>query len=174
MKPLLLLDVDGVLNPTGHPTPDFRRYRCTIGSSVYTVHLNQRHGPRLLELALETGAELVWATTWEQHANEWIAPRIGLPSLPVIGMRPDDRIGGEHGEMFKTRRVAEYVGGRPFVWFDDQVYQEDENYLRARQGTGEFLLIHVPARQGLTSQHLAVAREWLTLTGFSQGPSWEK
>lgn len=169
MKPLLLLDVDGVLNPTGRPTPDFRRYQCTVGSTVYTVHLNYRHGARLLELAVETGAELVWATTWEQHANEWISPRLGLPPLPVIGMRPDDEGASRHGEMFKTRRVAEYVGGRRFVWFDDQVYQEDDDYLRARQGTGDFLLIHVPPEHGLTSRHLAAAREWLTLTGFSQG-----
>ncbi|GAA4533123.1 MULTISPECIES: HAD domain-containing protein [Nonomuraea] len=168
MKPLLLLDVDGVLNPTGRPSPDFRRYRCTIGSTVYTVHLNQRHGTRLMELALETGSELVWATTWEQHANEWIAPRLGLPPLPVIEMAPGEN-GSRHGEMFKTRHVAEYVGDRPFVWFDDQVYQEDEDYLRARQGLGEFLLVHVPGRVGLTSRHLAAAREWLTLTGFSQG-----
>ncbi|MGI5268731.1 HAD domain-containing protein [Nonomuraea sp. CA-218870] len=174
MKPLLLLDVDGVLNPTGRPTPDFRRYRCTVDGTAYTVHLNQRHGARLLELALAAGAELVWATTWEHHANDWIAPRLGLPSLPVIAMGRDDRAVSRHGEMFKTRRVADYVGDRPFVWFDDQVYQEDENYLRARQGLGEFLLIHVPGEVGLTSRHLDVAREWLTLTGFSQGRSWEK
>ncbi len=167
MKPLLLLDVDGVLNPTGRPTPDFRQYRCVVDGYEYTVHLNPRHGPRLMELALRTGAELAWATTWEQHANEWIAPRIGLPTLPVVALGPDR--GSEHGEMFKTRYVAEHVGRRPFVWFDDQVYKEDDEYLRAYQGLSDFLLVHVPAARGLTSEHLAQAREWLTLTGFSQG-----
>lgn len=173
MRPLLLLDVDGVLNPAGRPTPDFRRYRCTIGGAVYTVHLNQRHGTRLLELALETGAELVWATTWEQHANEWIAPRLGLPTLPVIEMGRDDGV-SERGEMFKTRRVAEYVGDRPFVWFDDQVYQEDDEYLRERRGLTDFLLVHVPPNVGLTSAHLDKARQWLTLSGFSRGRGWER
>jgi len=167
VKPLLLLDVDGVLNPTGPPTRGFRRYRCTVDGHVYTVHLNPRHGPRLMELALRTGTELAWATTWEEHANEWISPRLGLPRLPVVALGPD--LGSEKGEMYKTRYVAEYVGNRRFVWFDDQVYQEDERYLRARQGLGEFLLVHVPPEQGLTSEHLAIAREWLTLKGFSQG-----
>ncbi|MEV1173690.1 HAD domain-containing protein [Nonomuraea sp. NPDC049784] len=167
MKPLLLLDVDGVLNPMGRPTPDFRRYRCTIDGEVYIVNLNPRHGRRLLELALSTGSELVWATTWEQHANEWIAPRIGLPSLPVISMNPD--VPSEHGEMFKTPHVAAYAGRRPFVWFDDQVWAEDEEYLRVHQGLDDFLLIHVDPRTGLTSRHLGMAHEWLTLTGFSQG-----
>lgn len=168
MKPLVLLDVDGVLNPTGHPpTLDFRRYQCTVDGHAYTVHLNPRHGPRLLELALRTGAELVWATTWEEHANEWIAPRLGLPRLPVVALGRDRS--SEHGEMFKTRYVADHVGRRPFVWFDDQVYQEDDDYLRAHQGLTDFLLVHVPAARGLTSEHLARASEWLTLTGFSQG-----
>ncbi|MGW0809167.1 HAD domain-containing protein [Nonomuraea sp. NPDC002799] len=167
MKPLLLIDVDGVLNPMGHATPDFRRYRCTVGDEVYTVHLNPRHGRRLLDLALATGSELVWATTWEQHANEWIAPRIGLPALPVISMTHDAP--SEHGEMFKTPHVAAYAGRRPFVWFDDQVWAEDEEYLRVHQGLDDFLLIHVDPRQGLTSRHLGMAHEWLTLTGFSQG-----
>ncbi|MEO3799475.1 HAD domain-containing protein [Nonomuraea sp. B1E8] len=167
MKPLLLLDVDGVLNPMGRPTPGYRRYRCTIGGEVYTVHLNPRHGRRLLDLAIATGSELAWATTWEQHANDWIAPRIGLPSLPVIPLTTDPP--SEHGEMFKTPHVAAYAGRRPFVWFDDQVWAEDENYLRVRQGLTDFLLIHVDPMRGLTSRHLGMAEEWLTLTGFSQG-----
>ncbi|MFI9594478.1 HAD domain-containing protein [Nonomuraea sp. NPDC052265] len=169
MKPLLLLDVDGVLNPMGIPTSDYRRYRCTIGTEVYTVHLDPRHGRRLLDLALSTGAELVWATTWEHHANEWIAPRIGLPALPVITM-DHDRPRTEHGEMFKTPHVAAYAGRRPFVWFDDQVWAQDEEYLRVHQGLENFLLIHVDPRHGLTREHLGMAHEWLTLTGFSQGP----
>jgi hypothetical protein len=169
VRPLLLIDVDGVLNPFSRPTPDFRRYHCTVGDQVYTVQLNARHGTRLLELALVTGAELVWATTWEEHANEWIGPRLGLPPLPVIPMGPGSDQGGLYGEMFKTPHVAAYVGRRPFVWFDDQVWLEDEEYLRGTQGLDDFLLIHVDPRTGLTSQHLAQAHEWLTLSGFSQG-----
>ncbi|MEV4569292.1 HAD domain-containing protein [Nonomuraea sp. NPDC049419] len=169
MKPLLLLDVDGVLNPMCRPSPDFRPYRCTIGAEVYTVYLNPRHGRRLLELALATGSELAWATTWEHHANEWIAPRVGLPSLPVIAVPPDTPP-SEHGEMFKTPHVAAYAGRRPFVWFDDQVWAEDEEYLRVHQGLTDFLLVHVDPARGLTSRDLGMAQEWLTLSGFSQGP----
>jgi hypothetical protein len=168
VKPLLLLDVDGVLNPMGPPAAGYRRYRCTIGAEVYTVHLNPAHGRRLLELALNTGSELVWATTWEHHANDWIAPRIGLPTLPVIPMSPGAP--SEHGEMFKTPHVAGYVGRRPFVWFDDQVWAEDEEYLRVHQGLENFLLVHVDPAEGLTSRHLGMAQKWLTLSGFSQGP----
>ncbi|MCK2214852.1 HAD domain-containing protein [Actinomadura sp. ATCC 31491] len=169
MKPLLLLDVDGVLNPIGRPAPGYRQFRCLIDDETYVVHLDPRHGPRLLGLAAATGAELVWATTWEHHANDWIAPRIGLPSLPVIGVNAAAGPVSEHGEMFKTPHVAAYAGRRPFVWFDDQVWAEDEEYLRVHQGLGDFLLVHVDPARGLTSRHLGMAHEWLTLTGFSQG-----
>ncbi|MEU7003070.1 HAD domain-containing protein [Nonomuraea sp. NPDC046570] len=166
-RSLLLVDVDGVLNPFGRPTPDFRRYRCEVIGETYTVHLNARHGARLLDLALRTRAELVWATTWEDAANEWIAPRLGLPQLPVIPMGPP-RL-SETEEMFKTPYVADYVRGRPFVWFDDQTRDADEDYLRKHQGVGDFLLVHVDPERGLTGEHLAMAHDWLTLSGFSQG-----
>ncbi|WP_084964677.1 HAD domain-containing protein [Thermoactinospora rubra] len=165
-RPLVLVDVDGVLNPLA-ARPGFRRYQCAIRDETYTVRLNEAHGTWLMELALSARAELVWATTWEEAANEWIAPRIGLPPLPVIPMAPD--LPCELGEMFKTPHVAEYVAGRPFVWFDDQVFEEDEKYLGARRGIGPFLLINVDPRLGLTREHIECAREWLTLSGFSQG-----
>ncbi|QYC38237.1 hypothetical protein Nocox_03035 [Nonomuraea coxensis DSM 45129] len=170
MRPLLLLDVDGVLNPIGRPHPGYRRYRCVVEGETYVVHLDPGHGRRLLDLAEGTGAELVWATTWEHHANEWIAPRIGLPSLPVVTVNTGTAPVSERGEMFKTPAVAAYAGRRPFVWFDDQVWAEDEEYLRVHQGVGDFLLVQVAPKGGLTSDHLGMAREWLTLTGFSQGP----
>ncbi|MFD1930837.1 MULTISPECIES: HAD domain-containing protein [Nonomuraea] len=172
MKPLLLVDVDGVLNPFGRPNGDFRRYLCTIGADSYTVHLNVRHGARLMELALKTRSELVWATTWEHSANEWIAPRVGLPRLPVVPMEP--KRPSERGESFKTPCVADYVDRRPFVWFDDHLWAADEEYLRAHQGVDDFLLVPVDPRHGLTMRHLAAAERWLTLSGFNQGRGQER
>jgi hypothetical protein len=161
-KPLLLLDVDGVLNPMRRTSPRFRRHNCVVDGEVYTVLLNVRHGSQLLTLAKETESELVWATTWEEHANQEIAPRVGLPSLPVITLNRDS--GSRCGEGVKTRAVADYVKGRPFVWFDDGLSGADEDYLTGHEGVGDFLLVHVDPRSGLSDDHLAEAREWLTRT----------
>ena len=157
--PLLLLDVDGVLNPLGRRTRGYRRYEVTLDDETYTVFLDRRHGAKLLALAEETGAELVWATTWEHRANEWIAPRVGLPSLPVIELRDDSPV--TSGEMFKTPHVAGYVRGRPFVWFDDALWAGDQRYLEAHPDVGDFLLVEVDQRAGLTDDHLDLARAWL-------------
>jgi len=44
----------------------------------------QMQGPALAALP----CTLVWATTWQQDANTEIAPRIGLPHLPVSWPEP--------------------------------------------------------------------------------------
>ncbi|GII36320.1 HAD domain-containing protein [Planotetraspora phitsanulokensis] len=159
-KPLLLLDVDGVLNPSRRSSLRYRRHICVVDGGLYKLLLDRRHGPQLLSLARDTGAELVWATTWEEHANVEIAPRVGLPRLPVIRVTGDPV--SKAGEHFKTGAVADYVDGRPFVWFDDGLTTADHDYLRAHEGVDDFLLVHVDARHGLGEDHLTQAREWLS------------
>lgn len=155
---LLLLDVDGVLNPWYKPGPHWQVHQAVSGSGSYRVVLNPDHGAMLLQFAAETGAELVWATTWEHHANREIGPRIGLPELPVIEVDAGPDVPGVHP---KTPPVAEYVKGRPFVWFDDDLERSDSEYLKAHEGVGEFLIVHIGPRKGLTEKHLEMAAAWL-------------
>ena len=93
MKPLLLMDVDGPMNPFRAPwfaqrTPadGYEFHELTPeGDQTYSVALNPRHGVRLLELA--SIYDLVWASTWGADANRLIAPILGLPTdLPVISL----------------------------------------------------------------------------------------
>jgi hypothetical protein len=158
-RPLVLLDVDGVLNPARRHSLWLRHHECVLDGQTYRILLNARHGRKLAALARDTGAELAWATTWEQHANNEISPRIGLPPLPVIKVNSDP--GTRAGEHFKTRHVAEYVARRPFVWFDDSLAAPDWQYLKDHPGVDEFLLVDVDPRTGLTDGHLAQARAWL-------------
>ncbi|MEO3863748.1 HAD domain-containing protein [Acrocarpospora sp. B8E8] len=160
MTPMVLLDVDGVLNPSRRSSLAWRRYTGIVDGEPYKILLDPRHGPQLLTMARECGAELVWATTWEEQANDEISPRIGLPRLPVIPI--GDYLSSSGGEHFKTGAVAAYVQRRPFVWFDDMLDSADQEYLSNHPGVGDFLLIHVDARFGLTDTHLAQAREWLS------------
>ncbi|MBO3750719.1 hypothetical protein J5X84_31970 [Streptosporangiaceae bacterium NEAU-GS5] len=148
--PLALIDVDGVLNPFRR-SRGFRRHEVAVGGETYRLNLNRRHGRALLALAHDTDAQLVWATTWEDKANEEIGPRIGLPNLPVI----------EVGREPKAYAVAAYVKGRPFVWFDDAHQPADQQYLAEHPGVGEFLLVKVDPGVGLTGAHLDQARAWL-------------
>lgn len=158
-RPLVLLDVDGVLNPARRTTLRHRRHDIVLDGRTFRVLLSARQGRGLLALAEATGAELVWATTWEDHANTEIGPRLGLPPLPVIAVNGDP--GSRAGEHFKTRHVAEYVAGRPFVWFDDSLGIADWEYLKDHPGVGDFLLVEVDPQDGLTDGAMAHAGEWL-------------
>ena len=137
MKPIVLIDVDGPLNPyaTLYPQgPDgYVSHRMKPKGFEYgkglKVLLNPLHGPLFLSLE----AELVWATMWEDDANKWISPHIGLPELDFI---PWTDYYHEYSSnlYFKTRRIAEWMNanrpGQPFIWIDDECKQDDLDYLR--------------------------------------------
>ena len=55
---------------------------------------------------------LTWATTWMADANELVAPRLGLPELPVVDF-PDDEE-PPRGQHRKKRLLTRWAAGRPF------------------------------------------------------------
>ena len=158
-KPLVLVDVDGVLNPFVKQGKEWLRHQAMCGGTTYNVLLNAEHGAKLLALAEETGAELVWATTWEHDANTAIGPLVGLPKLPVIEVLKGDE--APFGVCFKSPAVANYVNGRPFVWFDDDLGRADRLWFNDHPNVGEFRLIHIGSKRGITDKHIQQARAWL-------------
>mgnify|MGYP001056017370 CR=1 FL=1 len=164
MRPLILIDVDGVLNRLGRKRGVDRPWFQAEGmcdGETYPLVLNAQHGPKLLQLAEDTGAELVWATTWQEEANTQIAPLVGLPTLPAIDVERHRQLLGSDipGVCRKTPYVAEYVGDRPFVWFDDDTTKWDQDYLSERCG-GPFRLVYVDRWDGLTDLDFADATRW--------------
>src|SRR5690606_25793675 len=167
-RPLVLLDVDGVLIALAlQPGPAWERHTCHSCNGNYRVRHNPAHRPTLLKLAEETGAELVWATTWCDDANREIGPKIGLPELPVI-----DVLSGKDEPWVnaKVPPVADYVNGRPFVWLDDDLNDDDHAYLRRHEGVGEFLIVDVAPRSGLSAYHVQQAADWLASLATPSSP----
>ncbi|MEV6160868.1 hypothetical protein AB0L71_02890 [Streptomyces sp. NPDC052052] len=165
MKPLLLIDIDGPLNPYAA----LMLRRVPVGYALYLtrpagwdygsplpVLLNPDHGRSLLALAGRY--ELVWATTWKDEANRWIGPRLGLPPLPYIDWpsMPDDAPAGTY---WKTRYVVEYAAGRPFAWVDDEVTEQDREWVR-EQGAAEALLLWIDPRTGLLADDFEELAAW--------------
>ncbi|MCO8269775.1 HAD domain-containing protein [Actinoplanes sp. TRM 88003] len=147
--PLLFLDVDGTLLP-------FRdRGRAGAGSAnPLPARLDPADGARLLAL----GCELVWATTWNDAANEELAPRLGLPELPVVAW-PDVPVRGLH---WKTTALMRWAGGRPFAWLDDEISDVDQWWV-AGQYPAPALLRRVDAGSGLGKTDYAAVRDWVPL-----------
>jgi hypothetical protein len=180
MTGLLLLDVDGPLNPYAakpHRRPaGYETFRLTSRGRWYggrdvrrhrglRVWLRREHGPWLLALAERTGLELVWATTWEHQANEHIGPSIGLPPLPVVEFPDRDPVRGWAPDSgWKWRAVLGHAAGRPLAWLDDEHDDPAHGALReefdlGRQGIPT-LLCHVDPRRGLGADHVERVAAW--------------
>ncbi|WSK07551.1 HAD domain-containing protein [Kitasatospora sp. NBC_01300] len=152
-KPLLFLDVDGVLNPVcPHPDAGFDTH--TLFG--YSVLLSARHGAWLRELA--GTYELVWATTWEEHANTHIAPAIGLPALPLVRFTGDVPQPGDPRvplmELLSARKWApllRYAAGRPFAWVDDVI---PPRLVRNSLWRRDRLLLPIDPGPGLERRHV--------------------
>ncbi|GLZ11669.1 hypothetical protein Acsp04_19040 [Actinomadura sp. NBRC 104425] len=156
-RPLLFLDVDGPLLPFGQP-PRHGSWDTTPDSHL--TRLSSEVGRRLAALP----CALVWATTWEDAANTEIAPRLGLPQLPVVHW-PDtldehEREDRWFGLSWKTRPLVNWAAGRPFIWVDDEMTDADRDWVSTHH-SGPALLHHVAASRGLTDEDFAALEEWL-------------
>ncbi|AXH66237.1 hypothetical protein SEA_SATIS_76 [Streptomyces phage Satis] len=176
MKPLLLLDIDGPLNPWAanpnrrpegygthrlnpvdqHGVPWTRIHRKPL-----RVWLKEAHGSQILELA--DLFELVWASTWGPEANRMIGPAIGLPELAYVDFWAENKNPGEpervNGVYWKVPLLTAYAAGRPFAWVDDEVEDADREYVAAHH-QGPALLHHVSPRLGLLEPDFKALAAW--------------
>jgi hypothetical protein len=153
---LILLDVDGVLNPL-RGASGFTLHHIQVRDNTYPVRLNPEHGPMLRAFAEEVGAELVWATTWEGAANTMIAPLIGLSELRVMKL-PTNPTREVFNEKFAS--APAFCGDADWVWFEDVVYSADTKWLKTHPGLGRFRVVQVSSHTGLSEKHLKQARRF--------------
>jgi hypothetical protein len=167
-RPLLFLDVDGPLIPFGAGPGRSRKESPEVSGNPLLARLDPEHGRRLLALP----CDLVWATTWLEDANTEIAPRIGLPELPVLDWSdsPADEE-DDDGLHWKTRGLVEWAAGRSFVWVDDEIGAMDRAWVSAHH-RAPALLHHVDHRLGLTGEDFDVITRWLTREEEDPCPDW--
>ncbi|MFI8769655.1 hypothetical protein ACIGN6_32750 [Streptomyces sp. NPDC053792] len=154
LRPLLFLDVDGPLIPFGAESGGYPTYPPAPPPAVSPLlaRLDPAQGPRLAALPYD----LVWATTWEEDANTWVAPRLGLPDLPLLPWTDEPEEPGVH---WKTPALVAWAAGRPFVWVDDEIGAADRAWIAAHH-PGPALLHRVDARRGLGVADFEALAAW--------------
>ena len=157
-RPLLLIDVDGVISLFGfdpaHPPPG--RWQMVDGVAHF---LSADAGAYLARLAARF--ELVWCTGWEEKANDYLPLALGLPDpLPFLSFGSATPIPQGH---WKLTAIDAYAGAdRPLAWVDDAHDERCRTWAAARPGPT--LLIATDPARGLTTEHVE------KLLGWAQAP----
>jgi hypothetical protein len=153
-KPLLLIDVDGVISLFGFdPTrPPGGRFQLVDGIAHF---LSASAGGHLRQLSDEF--ELAWCTGWEEKANEYLPFALGLPGpLPHVIFDPCERPAGAH---WKLVGIEAHVDPRRAVaWVDDAHDERCSAWAAGR--AGPTLLVTTDPAVGITDDHVAQLLAW--------------
>ena len=154
-KPILFVDVDGVISLFG--------FAPGVGELPGPLHwidgvahcIPPAVGGRLVRLAEDF--ELVWATGWEERANEHLPYLLELPfrDLPCLTFDGRAVFGSSH---WKLEAIDKYARGRPAAWLDDNLDERAEAWAKGRREPT--LLVLTEAALGITDEHVKRLLEW--------------
>jgi hypothetical protein len=165
--PVLLLDVDGVLNamrwelPPGWEQGTFNGYVLSWDPGI-TARLRGLH---------ESGrVEIQWLTTWATNADRLLAEPLGLPRglrERSGGRTAPTGFAGRHGgrsgwwKLAAAREVAEQEPGRRIVWIDDDLAEQATETAKWLSAHPHVLVVAPDVFTGLTHAQLDAVEAWL-------------
>ena len=167
MRPLLLLDVDGVLN-----CPDGKRRRerlegCGRRSRSWPGGVccaSRGFCPTDFTRAFMAWAwrhfEVRWMTAWGDHGNA-IARWAGLRRRPAAADPKDRRQDADNGYTYKfaaAKRLA--CVSRPVVWIEDGISADELAWVRDRDN---WLYVETDPFQGVTVRQCVMIWRWVEL-----------
>ena len=158
------MDVDGVISLFGFregyglASGDVPFGACPPGSlhSINGVmhYIASDCGGRLVRLAERY--ELVWASGWEEAANDYLPHLLQLPGqLPYLTFDGRVAAGSAH---WKVDAINEYAGERPAAWIDDNIDETCAAWAEGR--TAPTLIVETSPSVGLTDEHVAQLLAW--------------
>ena len=172
-KPLLLVDIDGVVSLFGTPDDSVgeragaaeHEIRGTFHAIDGIPHfLSSTAAGHLLRL--RDSFELVWASGWEEKANEHLPRLLGLPGpLPFLRFARRPESGSPTRAHWKLEAIDSYAGDRPLAWIDDAFNPACHEWAHARRAP-TLLVSTLPAR-GLTQAEARELLRWAAPTRAS-------
>jgi len=151
-RPILFLNVDGVIavHPESEELPLGEWYE--LGSSRAYVPDQALERVR----ALTSRFELVWATRWEDRANECFGPRLGFrDDVKVVRLGSDER--WDAGTR-KIKAIDAAAGKRPAAWVDANITRRDEGWAKTR--LAPTLLVRTDPYEGISDDDVGRLFKW--------------
>ena len=147
-EPILFLDVDGVISLFGFPSALDAPGRFHWVDGVAHC-IGSACGERVRRLGERF--ELVWATGWEERANEHLPYLLGLPrdDLPTLSFDGHAVFGSAH---WKLGAIDRYAADRPAAWIDDNLDEECRAWAAARPAPT--LLVPTDPAVGVTDEQV--------------------
>jgi hypothetical protein len=153
-KPLLLVDLDGVISLYGFEPnrPPAGKFEWVDGIAHF---LSLRAGEHLRRLS--SVYELAWCSGWEEKANEYLPVALDLPTpFPYVRFEPVARLVEAH---WKLAGIDMFAGAeRPLAWVDDAHDERCEAWARGRPGPT--LLLATEPSVGLTERDVERLIGW--------------
>lgn len=163
-KPILICDVDGVLNPVPFrekTSPDWKwehTFRSTADSGGFNLNLSSEMGAAIEAL----GCDITWLTTWivgQDHANSNIGKSIGwsFKSFPNIPENPYI-----FWKVMEVKRILANPGPK-VIWIDDEAIEFSELFADEWEldPHNRLLIINPETDIGLTKDHIDTMKVFL-------------
>jgi HAD domain in Swiss Army Knife RNA repair proteins len=155
-----MVDIDGVISLFGASWG--RRGDGQPGAAEGSFHsiegiphfLSATAAAHLLELA--PLFDIVWASGWEEKADEHLPRLLGLPSgLPFLSF---PRAVGRANAHWKLATIDTYADGRALAWVDDAINDACHQWAAARPAPT--LLVQTRPEVGLSAAEVAELTAW--------------
>jgi hypothetical protein len=146
--------VDGVIAIFGF-APDARppgRAHPIRGTEHFIAESTGGHLRRLAERF-----ELVWATGWEDAAEEHLPDLLGLPRGALHTLTFGDLVAGGPAH-WKIGPIEDYAGGRPAAWIDDNL--DERCFAWAEERRAPTLLVPTDPAVGVSDAHVEELLAW--------------
>jgi Swiss Army Knife RNA repair-like protein len=166
-RPILLLDVDGVLNSPRRQLPEGWRQGTFNG---FRLSWDPTITARLRELHESGRVEIQWLTTWTTDADRLLAAPMGLPRGLKTHARADTAPTGFFGsldgasgwwKLAVAQEVAAAEPDRRIVWIDDDLAEQADDTGDWLAANPHVLVVAPDLAVGLTHSQLDAVEAWL-------------
>jgi len=164
-----MVDIDGVISLFGPFSPGLEASGAPAAGAVSpregsfhsidgVPHFLSSTAARYL-LDLGDLFDIVWASGWEEKAEEHLPHLLGLPArLPFLQFPRQAGVLRSANAHWKLTAIEAFAGSRPLAWIDDSINEACRQW--ARERPSPTLLVETSPELGLTGTEAEELRSW--------------